>query len=97
MSMRLRTIRRELARVLGRGPNRKLKELQRRANELGQAFRELNAAIPSLNAAADAAGEDCLRLAQVLRDMAANRAASSIVLSRWADALISASKLIEER
>jgi hypothetical protein len=95
--MRLRTLRRQLERVLGRGPNRKLKEFQRRTSELGHAFRELNAAIPSLNAAADAAGEDGLQLAQALRAMAANHAASSLVLAQWADVCESASKLVEER
>lgn len=97
--MRLRTIRRQFERLLNRNSDRKIAEFRKRASELEQRFHELNAAIPLLNTAAIDAGkaENPQRLAEVLRAMAANHAASSIVLTQWAAVCESASKLLGEK
>ena len=95
--MRLRTIRRQLERALGRGTDRQLKEYRRRASECEQAFHKLNAAIPALNAAAVTASEDPKRLAEVLHALALNYAASATFLEEWAEVVFSASKLTAER
>jgi hypothetical protein len=97
--MRLRNIRRQLERLLNRNSDRKIAEHRKRARELEKAFHELNAAIPGLNAAAVDAGEseNPERLAAVLQALAANYAASAIVLSQWAGVCESASKLAAER
>jgi hypothetical protein len=95
-SMRLRTIRRTFARLLDKSSDRKIRDLQRRAGELEAAFHRVNDTIPALNAAALAAGklDDPKQLASVLRTMATNYAASSLILTQWADVCESASKLV---
>jgi hypothetical protein len=100
--MRLRTIRRQLARVFNKSTDRQFRqfrELQRRAGELEATFHRLNDQIPGLNAAVLKAGEnkDPRQLANVLQTMAANYAASSLILTKWADVCESASKLLGER
>jgi len=94
--MRLRTFRRQFKRLLGRGTDRQFKKLQRRACELEAMFHRLNDALPALNTAALKAGEsqDPKQLADVLRAMATNHAASSLVLNEWANVCESASKLL---
>ena len=97
--MRLRTIRRELARVFTKGRDRQFRELQRRAGELEATFHRLNDELPALNAAALEAGkhDDPKELAGVLRTLATNHATSSLILTQWADVCESASKLLGER
>jgi hypothetical protein len=94
--MRLRTIRRQLARVFTKSRDRQFRELQRRAGELEAAFHRLNDALPALNAAALDAGKnaDPQQLADVLRTMATNYATGSLILVQWADVCESASKLV---
>jgi hypothetical protein len=97
--MRLRTIRRELARVFTKSRVREFRGYQRSARELEAEFHRLNNALPMLNAAALKAGEnaDPKQLADVLRAMADNHAASALVLARWADTCESASKIVAGR
>jgi hypothetical protein len=93
--MRLRTLRRTFARLLDKTTDRKIAEHRKRAAECEAAFRKLNERIPELNAAAMNTAEG-REFARIVREMAANHAASSVVLSELADACESASKLIEE-
>jgi hypothetical protein len=96
MSIRLRTIRRQFSRLLNKTSDRKLAEYRKRSADCEAAFRELNARIPELNAAAMNAA-DGHEFARIVREMAANHSASSLVLAQWADAVESASKLVAER
>jgi|HubBroStandDraft_6_1064221.scaffolds.fasta_scaffold377153_2 hypothetical protein len=94
--MRLRAFRRELARVFTKSKVREFRGYQHTARELEVQFHRLNDELPALNAAALKAGEsqDPKQLADVLRAMAANHAASSLILARWADTCESASKIL---
>ena len=99
MSVRLRTIRRQFARLLGRGTVRQFRELQRRAGELEKMFHRLNDELPKLNTAALEAGklDDPKQLADVLEALSTNHAVSSFIFHEWAEVCRSASKFAGER
>jgi hypothetical protein len=98
-SIRFRTIRRELARAFTKRRVREFRGYEHSARELEAEFHRLNDALPALNAAALKAGEnaDPKQLADVLRAIAANHAASSLILNQWAETCEAASKLVAER
>lgn len=96
---RLRTIRRQFARLLDKTTDRKIAEHRKRASELETMFHRLNDELPLLSAAALDAGklDDPKALAGMLRTIATNHATSALILTRWADVCESASKLLGER